>query len=153
MGFLVPAIILSVVLAIVLSTSYHSYVDMRTKYDATLEQYKGAVTMYADHATIDIERAAFTDFKYQGYQEHIAGFVKALRNKIVLYNRTFISKRILDRNIMFNWLIIAPDDDMVPISMLEKSDIPDCEDLPKHGHMSGPMLWSDPEKPTILRMD
>lgn len=118
-SLIVSTLIFGIISLIALSVSYGSYVNLRTKYDATLEQYKSAVTMYVDHASIDIEKAAFTDFVYKGYQENVAAFIKDLREQIVKYNEGLISKRVMERNFIFSWIIIAPDEDMLIINMLE----------------------------------
>jgi len=44
---LIPfSVIAAVVLIIIISSSYSSYLGIRSFYDATIEQYQGAVTMY-----------------------------------------------------------------------------------------------------------
>ena len=98
-------------------SSYNSYVDTRVFYDATREQYAEAVTVYKDHAVIDMGKATFTDFKYQGYQDNVAELVIHLRNEIVNYNKTITEKRVMARNPLFSWFIIEPDDDMKIIKM------------------------------------
>ena len=118
-GSVISGVIVGVILIISVTGSYTSYVDIRTKYDATITQYKEAVTMYKGHATIDIKKAAFTDFKYQGYQKNMAGFVKNLRYEVTKYNEELISKRVMKKNWFFNWIIVAPDDDMKVLNMLD----------------------------------
>ena len=120
-GFVISYIICSMVLFIIVCSSYMTYVNARTEYDATISQYQDAVTMYADHARIDTERA-FTDFKYQGYQENIADFIKSLRRKVTRYNETIISKRVMKKNFFFNWLITEPDDDMKILSLAKREE-------------------------------
>ena len=115
----VTGIISTVILVIIVASSYTSYLDIRAQYDAVINQYKGAVTVYADYATLDMEKATFTDFKYQGYQENISKVIVDLRNEIIIYNKVLIKKRILDKNPLFNWLIIAPDKDMKIINIVE----------------------------------
>lgn len=113
-------IVLAGVLFLV-GTSYFSYLGARTFYSATVEQYASAVEIYNDKAVIDIEAAAWTDLKYQGYQKNIADFIKDLRNSIISYNDTIISKQVMDANPLFNWLVIGPDDDMKIIKMMTAS--------------------------------
>lgn len=115
---LVVGAILGAFLIIVICTSYGTYVDLRTSYDAAVKQYRQAVTIYVDHAQIDVKKAALTDFKYQGYQENAANFVRDLRRKVVWYNEGIVSKRVMKKNWFFNWLIIAPDDDMKVINLM-----------------------------------
>lgn len=116
---IITGIILTVVFSITIGCSYSTYLDTRAQYDAVINQYKGAVTMYADYATLDMEKAAFTDFKYQGYQENIAAVITDMRREIISYNRMLIQKRIMDKNPVFSWLIIAPDEDMKIINIVE----------------------------------
>ena len=108
--------------AFVVGHSYSSYLDNRAFYDATIEQYRGAIVMYKDYAVIDIEktRAAFTDFKYKGYQEAMATMILNLQRRIVIYNRSFILKKIKNKSWFFNWYIIANDPDMKIIRMIEE---------------------------------
>jgi hypothetical protein len=103
---------------ILVSCSYDNYVDARAKYDAIITQYRQAVTMYGDRAAIDINRATFTDFAYQGYQENVGSMIIDLRNQVTDYNRTIISKRAYKKNIFFRCLIVAPDDDMKIINLI-----------------------------------
>lgn len=97
--------------------SYGNYVDDRVFFDATREQYTESVRMYKDYALLDVNGAAWTDLKYQGYQENAAAFIKDLRGKVVEYNESILSKRVVKKNIWFNWFITVPDDDMVVIRM------------------------------------
>jgi len=99
-------------------TSYTSYVNARTFYDATLEQYESAITIYEGKAELHVERA-FTDLKYQGYQESMTKFITDLREKVVEYNKNIISKRIMKKNPFFSWLIVAPDDYMKVVRLLD----------------------------------
>jgi len=108
------------VLSVFLFISYLSYVNARTFYDATMEQYTSAIEIYEDKAIMDVESAAWTDLKYQGYQESISKLIVDLRKRIVHYNEKIISKRIMKNNPVFSWLIIAPDADMKLIKMKTK---------------------------------
>ncbi len=118
------AIVLSfvgvIVLSLIFGISYSSYVDTRTFYDATVEQYRGAITMYEDAAALDIKKASFTDFVYKDYQKNVARMIRNLRYEVVKYNEEIVSKRIMKKNFMFNWLIIAPDKDMKIIRLVDK---------------------------------
>jgi hypothetical protein len=116
---IITSIILTAVISITIGVSYSTYLDTRAQYDAVINQYKGAVTMYADYASLDMEKAAFTDFKYQGYQENVAAVIIDLRKEMISYNRVLIQKRIMDKNPVFSWLIIAPDKDMKIINIVE----------------------------------
>lgn len=106
--------------------SYSDYLDNRAFYDATVEQYRGAVEMYKDYAVIDMKKTheyVFTDLKYQGYQKHMAENINDLKRQIIRYNKSFILKKIKNDSWFFNWYIIANDPDMKIIRMIgrEKS--------------------------------
>jgi len=115
----ITGIFATIICVIMLVMSYVSYLDIRAMYDATINQYKGAVTVYADYADLDVKKATLTDFKHQGYQENMARAITSLRRQIVYYNETPVKKRILNKNIMFGWLIIGPDEDMKIINIVE----------------------------------
>jgi len=122
-GFIISVLVLgSISTAFIVGSSYSSYLDNRAFYDATIEQYRGAVEMYKDYAVIDMDktREAFTDFKYQGYQKQIASMIFTLQRRIVKYNRVFIKKKRMVNSWFFNWYIITNDPDMKIIRMIEK---------------------------------
>jgi len=98
-------------------TSYGTYLNDRAFFSATSEQYYSAISVYKDHAVIDMGQAAFTDLKYQGYQDNISSFISSLRNKIIFYNESIIIKRTMGKNPFFSWLIVEPDKDMVIMKM------------------------------------
>ena len=99
--------------------SYISYVNMRSDYDIIVRQYKESVQLYEDKAVLDVNDAAFTDFKYEGYQENIAAFVRELRYRVTRYNECYIQKKVVARNILFGWIISEPDADMHLIELRE----------------------------------
>jgi len=103
--------------AAILGTSYDKYLDERAFYDATVEQYASAVVMYGDMAVIDVESAAWTDLKYQGYQDNVSGLIIALRNRIIKYNNSFVRMNKMHSNPFFSWLVVSMDDDMKLIKM------------------------------------
>ena len=119
LGAGISSLVFGLIIIVTIASSYESYVDIRTQYDATVSQYREAVTLYKDNATIDVGQAAFTDLKYQGYQKNMAYFVKDLREQVTSYNRALISKRIMDKNWFFNWVIIAPDNNMKILRLVE----------------------------------
>lgn len=119
-GFLVSSFCSLILCFLIWGASYYSYLDSRTFYDATREQYFESVEMYHDYAVLDLKGAAaiaFTDYKYQDYQKNISTFIRDLRYKIVKYNEEIISKRLMKKNWFFSWLIIAPDSDMKVVRM------------------------------------
>lgn len=117
---IVCSIIFCIFTSIIVGASYRDYLADRAFYTATKEQYFNAVKVYKNHAEIDMETAAYTDFKYQGYQKNIGALIISLRNRIIKYNERIIKKRIMDKNLLFSWYVIAPDDDMVVIKMVER---------------------------------
>ena len=119
-GWFIGGILLLLCL-IITPKSYMSYIQARSFYDATNTQYKESISMYADRAVLKVSEDTFTDLKYQGYQENIAKLITDLRSKVVWYNDVIIQKRILNKSIAFDWLIITPDDDMKIITMLEQN--------------------------------
>lgn len=116
------ALLGTILTAIIVGDSYNSYLDNKAFYDATVEQYRGAVEMYKDYAVIDMRKTyeyVFTDLKYQGYQKYMAEKIDELKTKIVSYNRSFILKKTKNASWFFNWYIIANDPDMKVIRMIE----------------------------------
>jgi len=123
-GFFVPCLITLVVCIIVWCQSYSSYLDARTFYDSTREQYANSVEMYHDYALLDLKGAAaiaFTDYKYQDYQKNMADFIRVLRGSVIRYNKRIISKRIMKKTFFFSWLIVAPDPNMKIVKMTSKA--------------------------------
>ncbi len=114
---IICSVILTIVFSISIGKSYHTYLGDRAFYTATKEQYHSAIKIYADYALIDMGTAAFTDLKYQGYQDNISSFITTLRNRIIEYNISIVKKRVMGKNILFNWLIVKPYDDMLIIIM------------------------------------
>ena len=99
--------------------SYVSYVNMRSDYDIIVRQYKESVQLYEDKAVLDVNDAALTDFKYEGYQENIGAFVRELRSRVTKYNEMYIGKKIVARSPLFSWIICEPDSDMHLIELRE----------------------------------
>lgn len=119
----IPLVLFALITWAAISASFSNYSEMRAQYDATITQYRGAVTIYSDRADLDIKKAAFTDFVYKGYQENIAGFVKDLRREVLRYNRSLVKKRIWGGNWFYGWFIIVPDSDMKIINILETQKV------------------------------
>ena len=136
--------------------SYTTYLETRTFYDATREQYANAVEMYKDYAVLDLEGAAavaFTDFKYQGYQENMAQFISLLRDKVIAYNKRIISKRLMKETFFFSWMIFAPDRDMKIIKMTSAGKGLEAEK--REANHAGPhackghYLWGNVDAPSV----
>lgn len=101
-------------------SSYNTYLDCRSFYDATVIQYRDQITMYKNEAQLDVKALSYTDFKYEGYQKEMATNIRTLTDGVVKYNKLIIEKRIMKKNLFFSWLIVSPDDDMVTISLIER---------------------------------
>ena len=114
---IICSVILAAIIALFTGTSYSKYLDDRAFYTATKEQYHSAIEVYSDKAVIDMGKAAFTDLKYQSYQENIGRFITDLRNRIINYNISIVEKRTMANNLLFGWFIITPDADMVILKM------------------------------------
>lgn len=97
--------------------SYSNYIQMKQIHGQIMNNYQEAIEIYENKAVIDTE--SLTDFRYKGYQESVSSLIKDLRKKTVKYNRYHIGKTELNSNIIFNWLIIAPDKDMKLLSLNE----------------------------------
>jgi len=116
------AFVYGIVAIVSLIGSYDSYLDARAYYDNLIAQYKGAIVLYEDKAvSLDMEKAAkyaLTDLRFQGYQEKMGTFVMDLREKVTIYNRCIIKKRLMKKNFFYNWYIIPPDADMKTIDII-----------------------------------
>jgi hypothetical protein len=112
-----PVLAIMVFWGIFIQVSYDDYLDQRAFYDATVEQYASAITMYDSYAEIDVESAAWTDLKYKGYQNNISGLIRNLRNHIINYNVAFVKKNRYHKNPFFSWLVVGMDDDMKILKM------------------------------------
>jgi hypothetical protein len=102
-----------------LGSSYQSYLNIKADYYGVIAQYGAAVDVYSDKAVINVEKAAFTDFKYEGYQKQMAQMIEALRYKITNYNKIYIKKKTMDKNWIFSWIIIPPDSGMKLLQMIK----------------------------------
>lgn len=110
--FLLTSLIILSPSLIINFESYGSYADMKSTYNAVVNQYRESIRMYEDRVVLDINTESFTDFKYEGYQESISSLIKDLRRKVTRYNQLYIGKEVWSRNIFLSWLIKKPDEDM-----------------------------------------
>lgn len=116
-GTLICGIICATVVVVIstatLAISYAQYIGLK-QYRANFENHAQAINEYTKLAANFDKRNAteITDLKYQSYQESLKTLIKDFRNYCTEYNRVVVGKRVLDNNIIFNWLIIAPDEDM-----------------------------------------
>jgi len=108
---------------IVMSISYSSYLEDRAYIDGLIAQYRGAVEMFENKATVklsEISNEALTDFKYSGFQQKIAELIVDLRKGISKYNKSIVQKRTMKNNFFLSWYIVQPDPDMVVINIIDK---------------------------------
>jgi len=119
-GFLVPAGLFTIVTIAILGTSYSNYVSLKAKYDGVVSQYKQAVTLYTDRAVLSTE-IAFTDFKYQGYQENMGKLISDLRTQVAEYNQSYFEKQTMHKSWFFRLLIFEPDPDMKPLEIISEN--------------------------------
>ena len=94
--------------------SYDANLELRTHYETVIIEYADAVTYYKDKVVVDC--SAITDFRYKEMGE----FVRDLRDKTVWHNQTIIKKRMKKRSPFFNWLVLAPPED---VKMIRFKDV------------------------------
>jgi len=118
----VGAVIYLFILAVSVTISYENYIANRVQYDSLIHQYRGAITMYEEKATLNIKKAAvsaMTDVRYNGYQQKMGDFIMDLRKEVVDYNRVFLSKKYMKKNFFYNWFVVAPDPDMKVVDIID----------------------------------
>lgn len=114
---LVCAIVCTVIVTgisiLVLATSYQHYIGLK-QYHANFENHAQTIKKYTKLASNFDNKTTteITDLKYQSYQNSLKSLIESFRNYCTEYNKVVVGKRTLDNNIIFNWLIIAPDEDM-----------------------------------------
>jgi len=107
----------SIITTVVVLTSWRSYIELKQT-EITIQQYKEAISLYVDKAKLDItDSKVLTDLKYNEYQNSLGRLIMDYRNAINEYNEKLVRLRILNNNIMLNWLIIGPDPDMTKMSL------------------------------------
>ena len=118
-GLTTSSIISLLIVSIFMIISYDGYIDLKQK-RVIICQYAESINLYSKLAIPDknnISSSEITDLKYQNYQESIKELIQDLRRQVVNYNTILIGKRELNNNIVFNWLIIAPDRNMETIKI------------------------------------
>lgn len=121
-GCIVLAVIIGIAfIATPMTGSYWSYLDIKADYYGVIAQYEGAINIYENKAIINVAKISLTDFKYQGYQKEMASLIRDLRYKIEKYNALYIKKKTMKENIMFSWLITAPDSGMKLLQMNQEN--------------------------------
>jgi len=109
--------IFSVILAMIVGISYSTYLDLKCD-SVAIQQYKRAINLYTTKANVmQIDSCTITDLKYNKYQDSLVTLIQHYRTKVNEYNNKLISKREMENNFMFNWVIIGPDPDMKQIDI------------------------------------
>jgi len=121
-ALIISAIIGGLLIILPLVVSYSSYLNIKADYYGVIAQYRDAVDVYEDKAVINVDKISFTDFKYEGYQKEMADLIKDLRGKIACYNSNYIKKKTMKSNLIFSWIIIAPDSGMKLLQMTKEAD-------------------------------
>ncbi len=105
--------IIAFISIVVLSSSYQNYIGLK-QYHANFENHAQTINKYVKLASNFDKKTAteITDLKYQSYQNSLNTLIKDFRNYCTEYNKVVVGKKTLDNNIIFSWLIIAPDKDM-----------------------------------------
>lgn len=113
------SVISFIIIAIIVGNSYGNYIGLK-QYNVTIQQYANSINLYSKLAVPNkniAQSQEITDLKYQNYQTSIKKLIKDLRWRTVRYNEVLIGKRELNNNIVFNWLIITPDENMKILKM------------------------------------
>lgn len=112
---IIPNILVAGACIITMWNSYDNYVDMK-QHLTNFNIHADAITSYEKFAELDTTKPGavnpITDLKYQNYQGGIKDLIEDLKYSCIAYNKILVGKKILGNNIIFNWLIIMPDDDM-----------------------------------------
>ena len=108
--------------AIVIFTimSYSHYLQIRTFYTATKEQYRSAITLLNQNV-LEVPYSssqALTDFTGKEYTKEVSSKIDDFKKQVIRYNRNFIRKKVMGRNWFFKGLVIQPDDDMKIIRLI-----------------------------------
>lgn len=125
---ILPGAIICFLLFLALNTvivifSYNNYINIKSYKNTiyttaeTLHQYDEDTSPSAPITISDIK--VVTDFKYIDYQKTRATLLTALKQNINSYNTIIIEKLIYKKNLLYNWLIIAPDAEDKIITMEE----------------------------------
>jgi len=122
MALIISAMIGGALILCPIGSSYSSYLSIKATYYGVVTQYKDAIDIYEDKAVINVDKISFTDLKYQGYQKEIVDLIKDLRSVVSTYNRVYIKKKTMKNNLMFSWVIIAPDSGMKLLQMTKEAD-------------------------------
>ena len=120
MGFGVACAIFTVICLGSWGESYSSALSARTFSQGIHHQYRDAIEMYADRAVLTIDEKTFTDFRYEGYQENMAKFIRDFRRNIINYNDTLLRKREKMNSIVFNWLVIPVGEEYKLLQLIEE---------------------------------
>jgi hypothetical protein len=125
-GFLIPLILSSIIMAFVWGNSYDNYVIMQERL-SNINQYAHTIRSYAKLGVAEFRagssnRTELTDLKYQNYQTQIGEMITDLRKQITLYNTRLIGKNVMKKNWVWGWCIIAAPKDSVILQMSDYTD-------------------------------
>ena len=97
--------------------SYDNYIDAKVFFHTTQEQFSSALIIYESSKVLEVSSG--TDLVNNNFQESYAGMLKNLRDHIVRYNRVIEEKKILMESWFLRPFIYPPDEDMVPIKLMD----------------------------------
>lgn len=120
-GFAIGIIIFGIVTAVIQGASYYSYIGL-FEAQSSIEPRLAAIRAYSQYGVKDfgpIQGNEITDLKYQNYQQKIGELIKDLRYIVEKFNGELLTKREMKKSWFFNWVIVAPAEDMVPVNMKE----------------------------------
>jgi len=125
-GFLIPFIVCSILMAFVWGNSYDNYVIMQERL-SNIDQYAQTIKSYsklgvAEFKTGSSNATELTDLKYQNYQAQIGKMIIDLRNQITRYNTQLIGKRVMKKSWAWSWCIIAAPEGSVILKMSDYVD-------------------------------
>jgi len=104
-----------------ITPSYTNYLDLKSD-RVVIDQYRSALSIYINNANVPAGAKGkvisdLTDRKYENYQENLSDSIQRYQCKVTGYNKQLIQKRAMKNSLMWNWVIIGPDDDMKVIQM------------------------------------
>ena len=118
-GFIVSAVISTLIMFIVWGDSYSGYLDMEKRVNV-IEQYAQTVRTYAKRGVAEFQTTGgreITDLKYQNYQTQIGEMIIDLRDQISEYNQELIGKRIMKNSWFWSWCIVSAPEASVVLKM------------------------------------
>jgi hypothetical protein len=125
-GFLIPGIICSILMAFVWGNSYDNYVIMQERL-SNINQYAQTIRSYAKLGVAEFKTGSangteLTDLKYQNYQAQIGKMITDLRDQITKYNTRLIGKNVMKKSWVWNWCIVSAPEGSVILQMSDYTD-------------------------------